>query len=109
MFVIVIPIYETHSFSENTVALYIMQLEKQFPSSGNIVSCVQLYERKVFFFCPSCENQFITSLVFFHWFKLHFDLISLLVLSKIYLLVLTISVFVGLISRHFMLFSIFSL
>ena len=66
--------------------------------------------RKVsLFFCLSCENQFITSLVFFHWFNLHFDLISVLILSKIYLLTLPISVFVGLISRHYMLFSKFSL
>ena len=50
--------------------------------------------RKVsLFFCLSCENQFITSLVFFHWFNLHFDLISVLILSKIYLLTLPISVF----------------
>ena len=61
------------------------------------------------FFCLSCENQFITSLVFFHWFKLHLDLISVLILSKIYLLTPPISVFVGLISRHFMLSFKFSL
>ena len=48
--------------------------------------------RKVsLFFCLSCENQFITSLVFFHWLNLHFDLISVLILSKIYLLTLPIS------------------
>ena len=62
-----------------------------------------LNARKVsLFFCLSCENQFITSLVFFHWLNLHFDPISVLILSKIYLLTLPISVFVGLISRHFL-------
>ena len=61
------------------------------------------------FFCLSCEKEFITSLVFFHWFKLQMDLIFVLILSKIYLLTLPISVFVGLISRHFVLFSKFSL
>ena len=57
--------------------------------------------RKVsLFFCLSCENQFITSLVFFHWLNLHFDLISVLILSKIYLLTLPTSVFVGLIKNR---------
>ena len=28
------------SFSEDTVALYIMQLERQFPSSGHLVDCL---------------------------------------------------------------------
>ena len=66
--------------------------------------------RKVSLFSiPNRENKFITSLVFFHWFYLHFDLISVLILSKIYLLTLPISVFIGLISRQFMLFSKFSL
>ena len=66
--------------------------------------------RKESLFCSlSCENQFITSFAFFHWFKLHFDLISELIMSKINLLTLPFSVFVGLISRHFMLFFKFSL
>ena len=28
---------------ENTVALYIMQLERQFPSSGHLDGCLQLH------------------------------------------------------------------
>ena len=65
--------------------------------------------KRSMFLCLSCENQFTTSLVFFHWFNLQFDPISVLIMSKIYFLTLPISVFVGLISRHFMLFSKFSL
>ena len=30
-------------FSEDTVALYTKQLERQFPSSGHLVSCLQLH------------------------------------------------------------------
>ena len=41
--VLVNPMYATCSFSENTVALYAMQLERQFPSSGHLVGCLQLH------------------------------------------------------------------
>ena len=37
------PIYATCSFSKDTVALYMMQLERQFPSSGHLVGCLQLH------------------------------------------------------------------
>ena len=30
-------------FSKDTVALYMMQLERQFPSSGHLVGCLQLH------------------------------------------------------------------
>ena len=41
--VLVNPIYATCSFSKDTVALYMMQLERQFPSSGHLVGCLQLH------------------------------------------------------------------
>ena len=41
--VLVNPVYATCSFSEETVALYMMQLERQFPSSGHLVGCLQLH------------------------------------------------------------------
>ena len=37
------PIYATCSFSKDTVALYAMQLENQFPFSGHLVGCLQLH------------------------------------------------------------------
>ena len=40
--VLVNPMYATCSFSEDTLALHTMQLERQFLSSGHIVSCLQL-------------------------------------------------------------------
>ena len=40
--VLVNPMYAT-CFSKDTVALYIMQLERQFPSSGHLVGSLQLY------------------------------------------------------------------
>ena len=40
-FVLVIPVYATCSFSEDMVALYMMQLERQFTSSGHLVGCLQ--------------------------------------------------------------------
>ena len=42
-FVFIIPIYVTCSFSEDTVALYLMQIERQFPSSGYLDGCLQLH------------------------------------------------------------------
>ena len=41
--VLVIQIYATCSFTEDTIALYIMQLERQFPSSGHSDGCLQLH------------------------------------------------------------------
>ena len=41
--VLVNPIYATCSFSKDTVALYMMQIERQFPSSGHLVGCLQLH------------------------------------------------------------------
>ena len=41
--VLVNPIYATCSFSEDTVALYTMQLERHFLSSGHLVGCLQLH------------------------------------------------------------------
>ena len=41
--VLVNPKYATCSFSNNTVALYMMQLERQFQSSGQLVGCLQLH------------------------------------------------------------------
>ena len=42
-YVLVIPIYETCSFSEDTVAVYNMHLENQFPSSRHLDGCLQLH------------------------------------------------------------------
>ena len=42
-FVLVIPIYENFSFSEDAVALYIIQLKSQFMSSGHLDGCLQLH------------------------------------------------------------------
>ena len=42
-FVLVVLIYETCYFSEDTVALYVMQLERQFVSSGHFGCCLQLH------------------------------------------------------------------
>ena len=42
-FVLVIRLYATCSFSEDTVVLYIMQLERQFPLSGHLDGCLQLH------------------------------------------------------------------
>ena len=35
--------YATCSFSEDTIALHTMQIERQFPSNGHLVGCLQLY------------------------------------------------------------------
>ena len=42
-FLPVIPIYEIRAFSKHTVALYIMQQERQFPNSGQLDCLMQLY------------------------------------------------------------------
>ena len=42
-FVIVIQIYATCSLSDDNVALYIMQLERQFPSSRHLDGYLQLH------------------------------------------------------------------
>ena len=41
--VLVNPLYATCSFSNDTVALHMMQLERQFPSSGQLLGCLQLH------------------------------------------------------------------
>ena len=38
---LVIPIYEVCSFSEDIATLYIMQLERQFQCSGHLDGCLQ--------------------------------------------------------------------
>ena len=58
--VLVNPIYATCSFSKDTVALYMMQLEWQFPSSVHLVGCLQLH---VFL---------LGSMMFFHLLFLHY-------------------------------------
>ena len=41
--VLVNPMYATCSFSEDTVALHTMQLERQYPVSGHLIGCLQLH------------------------------------------------------------------
>ena len=43
IFVLVIQIYETCYYSENTVALHVMQLERQLLSSDHLVGCLKLH------------------------------------------------------------------
>ena len=54
-------------------------------------------------------NQLITAVVFFHWLKLRFFAIVLSMRSRIFLLTLPISDFVGLISLQVNLFAKFGL
>ena len=64
--VLVNPIYATCSFSKDTVALYIMQLERQFPSSGHLVGCLQLHVSirindvfSIYYFCIMCLDDLL--------------------------------------------------
>ena len=52
-FALVIPVYETCSLTKEKAALYIIQLERQFQSSGHLVGCLQLH-------------VFVAALCFFH-------------------------------------------
>ena len=66
-FTLVNPIYATCSFSKDTVALYVMQLERQFPSSGHLVGCLQLHVFLfrindvffVYYFCIMCLDDLL--------------------------------------------------
>ena len=60
--VLVNPMNATCSFSEDTVALHTMQLDRQFPSSGHLVDCLQLH---VFL---------LGSMMLFHLLYLHYVL-----------------------------------
>ena len=61
------PIYATCSFSKDTVALYMMQLERQFPSSGHLVGCLQLHVFllgsmmffSIYYFCIMCLESLL--------------------------------------------------
>ena len=60
--VLVNPIYATCSFSKDTVALYMMQLERQFPSIGQLVA---VYNYMSFYLNQWC---------FIHVLFLHYEL-----------------------------------
>ena len=61
------PIYATCSFSKDTVALYMMQVERQFPSSGHLVGCLQLHVFllgsmmffSIYYFCIMCLDDLL--------------------------------------------------
>ena len=42
-FVLVVPLYESGSFPEDAVALYIMHLDRLFPCNGHLDWCLQLH------------------------------------------------------------------
>ena len=61
--VLVNPIYATCSFSNETVALYMMQLERQFPSSWHLFGCLQLHSTTLsyiyihIYICNTCRRS----------------------------------------------------